>query len=277
MRADLHVHSTASDGSLTPAELVRLALARGLDVLAISDHDSVEGIASALEAAAGTGLVLIPAVELSAVHGGRDIHLLAYFVDHTSEKLLAHLSDLRQARLHRAETMVAALNAAGLAVDIDQVLALSGGGAVGRSHIARALVDAGHAETVSDAFTRLIGRGKPYYVAKDARSPREVLATVVASGAVPVLAHPGVSGATDLVPQLVAVGLRGLEAYHADHTPAQRDSLLALAARFGLLVTGGTDFHGPGTPNPDLGAADVPEACVRALLAAGGPAWAARA
>lgn len=276
MKADLHVHSCASDGSLAAAELVSLALERGLDVLAIADHDSVEGIASALDAAEGTGLVLVPAVELSAVDGGRDIHVLAYFVDHTSPSLLAYLEDLREARLHRAETMVAALNEAGLPIDLDGVLALSNGGAVGRSHVARALVEAGHADTVGDAFSRLIGRGRPFYVRKDSRSPKDVLAAVLDSGAVPVLAHPGVSGATDLVPQLVAAGLRGVEAYHADHTPGQRDSLLALARRFGLLVTGGTDYHGPGAPNPDLGTAYVPESAVRALLEAGGPAWASR-
>jgi predicted metal-dependent phosphoesterase TrpH len=276
MKADLHVHSTASDGSLSPAELVSLAMDRGLDVMAIADHDSVGGITPALDAARDTDLVLVPAVELSAVHGGRDIHRLAYFVDHTSPELLAHLSDLREARLRRAEAMVVALNSAGYPVALDDVLAMSGGGAVGRSHVARALVDAGHAETVSDAFSRLIGRGRPFYVRKDARSPKDVLATIVASGAVPVLAHPGVSGATDLVGQLVAMGLRGLEAYHADHTPAQRDSLLALASRFDLLVTGGTDYHGPGAPNPDLGSTEVPDACVRALLEAGGPSWAAR-
>jgi len=153
---------------------------------------------------------------------------------------------------------------------------MSGGGAVGRSHVAKALVDAGHAETVSDAFSRLIGRGKPFHVRKDSRAPKEVLATVLEAGALPVLAHPGVSDANDLVPGLAAAGLRGVEAYHADHTQGQRDSLLALARRFDLLVTGGTDYHGPGAPNPGLGTATVPEADVRALLAAGGPDWASR-
>jgi predicted metal-dependent phosphoesterase TrpH len=276
VKADLHVHSTASDGSLSPVDLVSLALGRGVDVLAIADHDSVEGISSALEAAAGTPLVVVPAVELSAVYGDRDIHLLAYFVDHTSPGLLAHLEDLRESRMRRAESMVAALNQAGYAVGLDDVLALSNGGAVGRSHVARALVDAGHADTIADAFSSLIGRGRPFYMRKDARSPVDVLRTILESRAIPVLAHPGVSHAADLVPGLVAAGLRGLEAYHADHTHDQRDRLVALAHRFGLLVTGGTDYHGPGAPNPDLGTTDVPESAVRALLEAGGTAWAAR-
>jgi predicted metal-dependent phosphoesterase TrpH len=276
MQADLHVHSTASDGSVSPAGLVALALRRGVDVVAIADHDSVSGIAEALDAAEGTGLIVIPAVELSAVRGDRDIHILAYFVDHTSPGLLAHLADLRESRLRRAATMVKMLSDAGYDIDLETVLAISDGGAVGRSHVARALVGGGHADTVTDAFARLIGRGKPFHVLKDSRPPAEVLRTIVDAGAVSVLAHPAVSNAADLVPGLAKLGLRGVEAYHSDHTPGQRDSLAALARRLGLLVTGGSDYHGPGAPNPDLGHVRIPEAAVRALLAAGGPAWASR-
>lgn len=277
MKADLHVHSTASDGSLRPSALVAAALEARLDILALTDHDSVEGVSEALDAAAGTGLTVIPAVELSSVRDGRDIHILAYFVDHTSSDLLAHLADLRVARLRRAASMVDALASAGFDVELDDVLAHARGGAVGRSHVARALVRAGHADTVADAFARFIGRGRPYYVAKDARTPDEVLATILDHGAVPVLAHPGVSAAEDLVHLLVARGLRGVEAYHADHTPAQRDRALALAARHGLLVTGGTDYHGPDAPNPPLGSALVPEDALRGLVRAGGEPWASLA
>jgi predicted metal-dependent phosphoesterase TrpH len=276
MLADLHVHSTASDGSVTPAGLVALALDRGVDVLALADHDSVEGIGEALEAAEGTDLVVVPAVELSAVRGDRDVHILAYFVDHTSPELLAHLAELRESRLRRAATMVKLLSEAGYDIDLESVLAFSDGGAVGRSHVARALVSGGHADTVADAFARLIGRGKPFHVLKDSHPPAQVLRRVVDAGAVSVLAHPAVSNAADLVPGLARLGLRGVEAYHSDHTPGQRDSLAALAKRLGLLVTGGSDYHGPGAPTPDLGQVRIPEAAVRALLAAGGSAWAAR-
>jgi len=269
MRADLHVHSTASDGTATPSELVLLALARGVDVLAIADHDSVSGLAEAQAAAEGSGLTLIPAVELSAVSDGVDVHILAYFVDPHDERLLAELVDLRAARLRRAQSMVAALSAAGYAVDIDEVLALSDGGAVGRSHVARALVGSGAAESVSDAFQRLIGRGMPFYVPKDSKSPETVISAMRELGAIPVLAHPGVTRADALVPALADAGLLGIEAYHADHTAEQRIAYARLASELGLLVTGGTDYHGAAAPNPQLGAVDVPEAAVRALLAAG--------
>jgi 3',5'-nucleoside bisphosphate phosphatase len=269
MRADLHVHSTASDGTATPTELVTLALQSGLDVLAIADHDSVAGLAEAALAARDTGLTLVPAVELSAVSDGLDVHILAYFVDPTEPQLLEALDVLRAARYRRAETMVRALADAGYAVSLDDVLALSDGGAVGRSHVARALVGSGAAESVSDAFQRLIGRGMPFYVPKDSRSPETVIAAMTELGAIPVLAHPGVTGADPIIPDLVSAGLLGIEAYHADHTEQQREVYANLAAELGLLVTGGTDFHGAHAPNPTLGSVDVPTEAVLALLKAG--------
>lgn len=269
MRADLHVHSTASDGTATPSELVSLALESGLDVLAIADHDSVSGLAEANLAAETTGLTLIPAVELSAVSDGIDVHILAYFVDPADPKLLEELVDLRAARFRRAQAMVEALADAGYAVSLDDVLALSDGGAVGRSHVARALVGSGAAESVSDAFKRLIGRGMPFYVPKDSKSPETVISATRELGAIPVLAHPGVTQADRILPALIDAGLLGIEAYHADHTPAQRVDYANMAARLGLLVTGGTDYHGSSAPNPALGSVDVPEDAVRALLAAG--------
>jgi 3',5'-nucleoside bisphosphate phosphatase len=269
MRADLHVHSTASDGTATPTELVELALGAGLDVLAIADHDSVAGLAEASRAAENTGLTLIPAVELSAVSQGIDVHILAYFVDPTEPRLLADLELLRAVRFRRASAMVEALSEAGYSVTLDDVLALSDGGAVGRSHVARALVGSGAAESVSDAFRRLIGRGMPFYVPKDSQSPENVISTMRDLGAIPVLAHPGVTQADPIIPQLVDAGLLGIEAYHADHTPEQRVAYATLAADLGLLVTGGTDFHGAAAPNPTLGSVDIPSEVVAALLAAG--------
>lgn len=269
MRADLHAHTTASDGTVTPAGLVELALDRGIDVLAICDHDSVAGISEATAECSGTPLTLVPACELSSVQDGLDVHVLAYWVDIEDPALIDHLALLRAARFRRAETMVAALRGAGFGVTLDDVLALSDGGAVGRSHVARALVRAGHADTVSEAFQRYIGRGKPFYVPKDSPSPADVVAQLVTLGAVPVLAHPGVTGADALIPDLVAAGLRGIEAYHADHSPQDRLRYAAIAESYGLLVTGGTDYHGPHAPNPDLGSVDVPEPAIRALLAAG--------
>ena len=269
MKADLHVHSTASDGTLSPSQLIALALRRGVDVLAIADHDSVSGLAEASAAAQGTPLTLIPAVELSASLDDYDVHILAYYVDSTSAPLLEELRLLRIDRERRATQIVDALRAGGIAVTMDQVLSFSSGGAVGRSHVARALVSTGHADSIASAFERYIGRGRDYYRAKPSRTPEEVVASVRAQGAIPVLAHPGVTAADELIPSMVASGLLGIEAYHADHTPEQRARYERMAADLGLIATGGTDYHGPLAHNPELGSVDVPEASVRALLRLG--------
>ncbi|MBE0416287.1 MAG: PHP domain-containing protein [Coriobacteriia bacterium] len=272
MRFDLHVHTAASDGTLSPADVVRRAAAQSLVAVAITDHDSVEGVAEALETAAALGATVsvIPGVELSAVHEGRDVHILGYFVNHTDPDLRTHLADLRTARLNRARTIVEALAAAGYEVSLDEVMDLSDGGAVGRSHVARALVHRGHAADVSDAFRRLLGRGRPFYVPKDVRTPSEVLRVILDATGIPVLAHPGVTGVDDLIPALVAEGLAGLEAYHSEHGPEERERYSALAAKLGLLATGGTDYHGPTAPNPSLGSVDMPDSVLAALLKAAG-------
>lgn len=271
MRFDLHVHTTASDGTLKPAEVVRRAADSGLVAVAITDHDSIEGISEALAAAQDLAgrISVIPGVELSAVHGSLDVHILGYFIDHSDPHLRTHLSDLRAARLHRARAIVEALDAAGYELSLDEVMKLSDGGAVGRSHVARALVHRGHVADVSDAFRRLLGRGRPFYVPKDVRTPSAVLRVILEAGGIPVLAHPGVTGADELIPGLVAEGLAGLEAYHSEHEPGEQLRYANLALELGLLVTGGTDYHGPAAPNPDLGSVAMPDSVLTALFAAG--------
>jgi predicted metal-dependent phosphoesterase TrpH len=266
MRADLHAHTTASDGSLSPSAIVSLADEVGLDILAVTDHDSVAGIPEALSVAGQTRLRLVPGVELSAVWEGRDVHLLGYFVDHEDASLLEHLKDLRAARLRRAETIVASLSDAGYSIGIDDVLALAAGGSVGRSHVARALVSQGHATTVADAFQRFLGRGCPFYVPKDVRSPFDVLDVVRSAGGVAVLAHPGVTKVDALIAALVGAGLAGIEAYHAEHTPEQRAHYAWLAKSLGLIATGGSDYHGTDAIGVQLGSVDVPEADVERLM-----------
>jgi hypothetical protein len=271
MRADLHVHSTASDGTCTPEALVELALGKGLSVLAVADHDSVEGTAEAIHAAHGTSLSIVPAVELSAVGpDGSDVHVLGYFIDVTDAHLLSHLADLRIARERRAATIVSTLTQAGYPLDLEDVMSLSGGGAIGRSHIARALVVAGHAQSVPAAFQTLIGRNGSFYIPKDVRGPEDVIACIDEAGGFAVLAHPGSSKIDGLIAGLIDSGLRGIEAYHSDHTPEQQAHYAALGAELGLLVTGGSDYHGPAAPNPELGSVDIPEHDIIAFLAAGG-------
>jgi 3',5'-nucleoside bisphosphate phosphatase len=268
VRADFHVHSTASDGTLAPSQLVTLAADRGLAALAIADHDTVAGLAEGFSAASDRGVRLVPAVELSAVHGDIDVHVLAYFVDPHDRAFLDMLSTLRDARRRRAAEIVAALEDAGYSIDAARVLAGPDGDALGRVHIARELVRSGHAPTTAEAFQRFIGRGRPFYRAKDSASPTEVVARVGAQGALPVVAHPGVTGVDDLIPELIRAGLRGIEAYHGDHTAAQKAHYARMAAEFGLLATGGSDYHGPDAPNAELGSVEIPAGDVSALLMA---------
>jgi len=272
MRADLHVHSTASDGTLAPRDLVELAHHRHVDVLAIADHDSIDGIPDASAAARKLGITLIPAVEMAAYDDGFDVHILAYHVDIQDPTLRELLARSRDARLRRAQAMVAGLKTGGFVIELDDVYLVSGDAAVGRSHIARALVAVGEAESVSDAFSRLIGRGRPFYVAREAQTPQQVITAIRGLGAVPVLAHPGISAVDELIPGMIASGLLGIEAYHADHSAEARQRYAALAARHGLIATGGTDYHGPDAPNPELGSVDVPTDEVRKLLALGSSA-----
>ncbi|MDZ4169417.1 MAG: PHP domain-containing protein [Coriobacteriia bacterium] len=271
MKADLHTHSTASDGMLTPRELVELAASSGLTHLALTDHDSVDGLDEASASAKNLGVVLIPGVELSATSpDGSDVHILGFFVDRTNAPFRSELRDLRAARLRRAALMTEALSAAGLTISLNDVLHHAGSGAVGRSHVARAIVTAGHARSVHDAFLHLIGRGRPYYVAKEAHSPEEAIRCIRSAGGIPVIAHPGVGGLGNLIEGLAAHGLAGVEAYHADHLPEVRREFAEQATRLGLLVTGGSDFHSLNGPNPALGSVDLPEEALRRLLAASG-------
>lgn len=268
-RIDLHTHSTASDGLLAPGELVALAAARGVRVLALTDHDTVAGVPEATARAGELGLRLIPGVELSTQAPVGEVHLLGYFIDVTSPILAAALARFRDARAERAATMARRLASVGAPVAFERVVALAGGGAIGRPHVARALVEAGHATSVHDAFERYLTPGRPGYVERFRLAPEEAVALVRQVGGIPVLAHPHtVADLAELLPRLLAAGLAGLECYYGDYDAAQRERLCQLAARHGLVPTGGTDFHGPGLLHQrPLGAVDVPASTVAALEA----------
>jgi len=266
MRFDLHLHTTASDGHLTAEQLVKAALAAQLDCIAVTDHDSVASVTPAMEAASGTSLRVLPGVELSSTYEGRDVHVLGFFVDHTDAGFLARLTLLREARLERAQGMVSALADAGYAITLDEVLDLSDGGAVGRSHIARALVGRGHAGSVSEAFAELLGRGRPFYRPKPVATPVEVVRLIHEAGGLAVLAHPGVTQVDEIIHELVDAGLAGLEAFHSEHTEEDRERYLRLADELGLIVTGGSDFHGATSPGCALGEVEMPEYVLAELL-----------
>jgi predicted metal-dependent phosphoesterase TrpH len=270
-RIDLHVHSTASDGVLSPSEVVCLALEQGLTAIALTDHDTVSGVAEALRAAAGSTLEVIPGVEINSEGEWGDLHFLGYYVDCHNGALNERLQVVRDARLGRAYAMVKRLGELGLPVEWEHVRALASGESVGRPHVARALLERGYVQTLQEAFDRYIGNDGPAYVPRLRLSPPEVIAAIVDSGGVPVLAHPAYSGAAVIahIPEFVAHGLRGLEVYYPSHTPEEIEALLRLCRQFGLLTTGGSDFHGPGHgEGAYLGSVEVPAGCLDGLRVA---------
>jgi len=270
MPVDLHVHTTASDGSVTPEEVVKQALHLGLEAVAITDHDTIEGIEPALNAARPAGLEVIPGVELSTVYQDRQVHILGYFVDLHELDFLAQLTFLRSTRLERISRMVQKLKEMGFAITMGQVLAISGSGSVGRPHVARALIELGSVRTIADAFEKYIGKGCPAYVPRFKYAPAMAVRMIRAAGGVPVLAHPGISNCYDLLPGLVAEGLLGLEAYYPGHTWELTAFYCRQARDMGLFVTGGSDYHGPSHKDGgQLGAVTVPYKVVEEMKKCG--------
>ncbi len=266
-RIDLHLHSTASDGTFTPTELVHLALDKGIQVIALTDHDTTKGVREALDAARGTGLTVIPGVEVSTdVPGPHELHILGYHIDHHHVGLQQHLATLHHSRLDRARRMLDRLAQAGCPLSWDHVTSLSKGGVIGRPHIAQALVDARYVGSVASAFHLYIGRGAPAYVERLKLNPENVIQMILTAGGVPVLAHP--SRVIEHVPGLTRAGLLGIEVYYPSYPEPERRFLANLARRHNLIATGGSDFHGPGiTEAADIGIVDVPYSAVEQLAA----------
>jgi 3',5'-nucleoside bisphosphate phosphatase len=271
---DLHLHSTASDGVLTPSALVGLCLQYGLRVIALTDHDTTDGVDEALRAASGTGLTVIPGVELSTDIPGIEVHILGMYIDWRQAELQETLAQLRGSRLMRARKMVERLAELGAPLEWATVEALAGDGAVGRPHIARAMVQQKHVSSTSEAFERFIGRGRPAYVDRYKLAPDEAVALILRMNGIPILAHPVIIGADGnahevdldkLLPGLIAAGLQGFEARYPSYTAERTEKLEALAQGLGLVTTGGTDFHGPGRGNSVPGEVWVPISVANAL------------
>ncbi|MFI6011894.1 PHP domain-containing protein [Streptomyces sp. NPDC051243] len=249
MRIDLHTHSTASDGTDTPAELVRNAAAAGLDVVALTDHDTTRGYAEAI-AALPAGLTLVTGAELSCRIDGVSMHMLAYLFDPEEPALLAERELVRDDRVPRAKGMIAKLNELGVPVTWEQVLRIAGDGSVGRPHVASALVELGVVPTVGDAFTQdWLADGGRAFVEKHETDPFEAIRLIKAAGGVAVFAHPAASKRGRTVPEsaiaeMASAGLDGIEVEHMDHDPDTRARLHGLAKELGLLATGSSDYHG---------------------------------
>ncbi len=247
MLIDLHVHNSASDGTDDPAAVMRRAAASNLDVVALTDHDTTDGIARA-RAALPSGLTLVPGMELSCLLNGHSMHMLAYLFDPGDPALTAETGRIRDDRTYRARAMVTKLRELGAPVTWERVAAIASGAVVGRPHIARAMAEAGVVATPADAFTGdWIGDGGRAHVGRYAPEPDRAIALVRGAGGVPVLAHPRSPGyeiSDEVITGLAAVGLAGVEVFHPDHNDPERSRLAVLASRLGLLMTGGSDDHG---------------------------------
>ena len=265
---DLHIHSTASDGVLSPSEVVCVAQERGLRVIALTDHDTLGGVAEAQSAADVTGLDVITGVEVNSAGDGAALHILGFYVDPHNPFLQERLQTMRDSRLGRARRMVERLGEMEMTVDWDRIQTLAGGETVGRPHVARAMLERGYVASVPEAFERFIGPNRPAYIPRLRLTPRETIEMILQAGGVPVLAHPAHSGPEVVarVREFVTYGLCGLEVYYPRHSPEDVAMLEKMCQEYGLIATGGTDFHGPdseeGVP---LGSIHVPMECVEKL------------
>ncbi|MFA5307991.1 MAG: PHP domain-containing protein [Dehalococcoidales bacterium] len=266
---DLHIHSTASDGKLAPEAIVSKAAALGLKVISLTDHDSIAGIAPALEALKKyPGLTLIPGVEISTDLPDGEAHILGYFIDYTDPVFEQELLKFRESRTGRGRKMVEKLAALGIDIDWSRVQEIAGDGAIGRPHVARAMLEKGYIATFEEAFDKYIGHGAPAYVEREKMTPQEAVALIVRSRGLPVLAHPfTVKDPEAMVRQLKPAGLVGIEVYYKDNTPERTVNTRQLAEKYGLIATGGTDYHGlENAGEVMMGGVKVPMAAAEALM-----------
>jgi predicted metal-dependent phosphoesterase TrpH len=269
-QVDLHVHSTASDGKFSPEEIVGKAAELGLKVMALTDHDSIEGIVPALEAArAFPDLKVIPGVEISTDMPEGQAHVLGYFIDFHGGELKAALERFRNSRERRAQGMVHKLHDLGIDIEWARVQEIAGEGSVGRPHIAQAMLEKDYISSFNEAFNKYIGQDGPAYVERDKMTPVEAVRLIKQGKGLPVLAHPfTIKGPETMIPGLKEAGLIGIEAYYKDYSPDETDAIIRLAEKYDLIVTGGTDYHGIDNRNEVmLGGVEVPLESVENLIA----------
>jgi predicted metal-dependent phosphoesterase TrpH len=267
---DLHLHTTASDGRCTPAELVQLAREAGLTVIAVTDHDTTAAVAEIRRLASSEDMTAIAGIEVTAVEGGRDVHVLGYFVDPQRPALQQFLTVQRAHRLARVREIAARLAALGMPVSVEPILAAARrdpSRSVGRPQIARAMIEAGYVMSVDEAFARWLGRDCAAFVPRAGASPEAVIATIHDAGGMASLAHPGRTRVDERIPALRAAGLDAIEAFHSDHEEADRQRYVRLAASLALHVTGGSDFHGDPARRVHPGSTTLPAEYWQALCA----------
>jgi predicted metal-dependent phosphoesterase TrpH len=268
---DLHTHSTASDGLYAPAELLQRASAAGLRILALTDHDTTNGIAEARQAAQALDMELIPGIEINTDIGGREVHVLGYFPEYERPAFQEVLQILRDAREMRGQRIVEKLNQQGVHISWERVRELAKG-TVGRPHIAEALMEAGYVQTVAEAFEKYIGSNCPAYVPRYKLAPEDAIHFIASANGLPVMAHPftqpGVEILRERLASMCQAGLVGIEAYYGPYTPEQVQTLVELANQYNLIATGGSDYHGPHIHPTPLGGRYVPYEAVERLKSA---------
>jgi predicted metal-dependent phosphoesterase TrpH len=258
---DLHAHTIASDGILSPEELVHLAKASGVSVLAVTDHDTLANIPPAVEEGERVGLEIVPGVEVTAYIDDLEVHILGHFIDPGDALLTRFLACSRDDRVARIRRMIDKLWSLGLPLDADEILARASGGSVGRPHLALAMLRRGYVGSMQEAFDRYLTAGKPAHVERARIPAAQAISAIKRAGGVPSLAHPGVYGRDDVISRLVEQGLMGLEVYHPDHDPEAIFRYERMRLRHGLLAAGGSDYHGtPGLRTSSPGRPCLPEA-----------------
>ena len=269
-KVDIHIHSTASDGHLSPEEVVRKSAELGLTVIALCDHDTVDGIAPALAAAKSfPGLKVIPGIEVSTDVSGGEAHVLGYFIDYTDHKLLVRLERMRNSRRGRAQKMIAKLGNLGINIEWQRVQEIAGSGSMGRPHVAQAMLEKGYISSIKEAFTDYISRDGPAYAEREKITPAEAVAMILQTKGLPVLAHPLTTNDPEaMIIELKKVGLVGIEAHYDGYSADEVNQLVDLANKHNLIATGGSDYHGLGLSNETmLGGVDVPMESAEQLIA----------
>ena len=265
MTADLHIHTTFSDGTLTPEEVVQTAKKAGLKTIAITDHDEIDGIAPAIEEAEKWSIEVIPAVEFTTEIPKAEVHILGYFIDYQNPQLLETLKKIQADRKTRIFKIVDKLDKLGIKISAERVLEIVGHGSAGRPHVARALIEKGYVEGVREAFEKYLDYRAPAYVAHYKLTPEEAIKLILQVRGIPVYAHPGASKCDEIIPDLIKAGLKGIEVYYTGHNNWQTRHYAHLAKKYGLLITGGSDFHGLGIREVNLGDLTVPDELVEKL------------
>lgn len=269
-KVDLHIHTTASDGKFTPAEIVRKAAEAGLKYIAICDHDSIEGVASAQTAASSyPGVTVIAGVEINTDIPAGELHVLGYFCDQNNPELRQTLERLRNSRIERAQKIINKLRKMGIKIDFVRVEELAGDGSIGRPHIAQAMLEKGYINSFREAFMKYINRGGPAYVERDKITPADAIKLITRAGGLPILAHPLTLDHFEIaIAELKPAGLVGIEVYYNNYSPQQIQSLQEMAEKFSLISTGGSDYHGLDSMNdPPLGTVEVPLEAAERLIA----------